>query len=51
VGLGTQLIDAAQRIGREAGFRRLSVIAATGTRAYYAGRGFALGELYMHKDS
>jgi elongator complex protein 3 len=50
VGLGTQLIDAAQRIGRTAGFQRLSVIAATGTRAYYAGRGFTLGELYMHKD-
>jgi elongator complex protein 3 len=50
VGLGTQLIDAAQRIGRAAGFQRLSVIAATGTRAYYAGRGFTLGELYMHKD-
>ncbi len=47
-GLGTQLIDAAKRISREAGFRRISVIAATGTRAYYAARGFALGELYMH---
>jgi elongator complex protein 3 len=51
VGLGTQLIDAAHRISREAGFQRLSVIAATGTRAYYAGRGFAMGELYMHNDS
>ena len=50
VGLGTQLLDAAQRIGREAGFQRLSVIAATGTRAYYAGRGFTQGELYMHKE-
>jgi elongator complex protein 3 len=50
VGLGTQLIDAAQRISSDAGFRRLSVIAATGTRAYYAGRGFTMGELYMHRD-
>jgi elongator complex protein 3 len=50
VGLGTQLLDAAQRMGREAGFKRLSVIAATGTRAYYAGRGFTMGELYMHKE-
>ena len=50
VGLGTQLLDAAQRIGYEAGFQRLSVIAATGTRAYYAGRGFTMGELYMHKE-
>ena len=31
VGLGTQLLEAAQRIASEAGFQRLSVIAATGT--------------------
>ena len=47
-GLGTQLIDAARRISREAGFTRMSVIAATGTRGYYAARGFEQGELYMH---
>ena len=47
VGLGTQLLDEARRISREAGFTRLSVIAATGTRAYYAARGFVAGELYM----
>jgi elongator complex protein 3 len=47
VGLGTQLLDEARRISREAGFARLSVIAATGTRAYYAARGFIAGELYM----
>jgi elongator complex protein 3 len=46
-GLGTQLIDAARRISRDAGFRRLSVIAAIGTREYYAARGFQQGELYM----
>jgi elongator complex protein 3 len=50
-GLGTQLLAAAEQIGLEAGLRRLSVIAATGTRAYYASRGFTMGELYMHKDS
>jgi elongator complex protein 3 len=49
-GLGTQLLDAARRISREAGFRRLSVIAATGTRGYYAARGFHLGTLYMHSE-
>jgi elongator complex protein 3 len=49
-GLGTQLLDAARRISREAGFRRLSVIAATGTRGYYAARGFTLGTLYMHSE-
>ncbi|HHY56716.1 MAG TPA: tRNA uridine(34) 5-carboxymethylaminomethyl modification radical SAM/GNAT enzyme Elp3, partial [Chloroflexi bacterium] len=46
-GLGTQLIDAARQISAEAGFRRLSVIAATGTQGYYAARGFERGELYM----
>ncbi len=49
-GLGTRLLDAARRISREAGFRRISVIAATGTRAYYAARGFEQGELYMNGE-
>jgi elongator complex protein 3 len=49
-GLGTQLLDAARRISREAGFRRISVIAATGTRGYYAARGFTQGDLYMSGD-
>ncbi len=47
-GLGAQLIDAAKEISRAAGYSRISVIAATGTRAYYATRGFEAGELYMH---
>jgi elongator complex protein 3 len=46
-GLGTQLLEAARTISAQAGFHHLSVIAATGTRAYYASRGFAPGELYM----
>lgn len=46
-GLGSQLLDAARAISRAAGFQHISVIAATGTRAYYAARGFAQGELYM----
>ncbi|MEM7536351.1 MAG: tRNA uridine(34) 5-carboxymethylaminomethyl modification radical SAM/GNAT enzyme Elp3, partial [Chloroflexota bacterium] len=48
VGLGTQLLEKARAISREAGFERISVIAATGTRDYYAQRGFEQGELYMH---
>ncbi len=48
VGLGTRLIDAAGAISQKAGFQRISVIAATGTRAYYAARGFELDDLYMH---
>lgn len=47
VGLGGQLIDAACAVSRDAGFSQISVIAATGTRAYYAARGFVAGELYM----
>jgi elongator complex protein 3 len=49
-GLGAQLLAEARRISRAAGFHRLSVIAATGTRSYYAARGFTLGELYMHSE-
>jgi elongator complex protein 3 len=46
-GLGTRLIERATEIAREAGFTRLAVIAATGTRDYYRAREFELGELYM----
>jgi len=47
VGLGSRLLAEARRISRAAGFQRISVIAATGTRDYYAHRGFVQGELYM----
>ena len=47
VGVGTRLLNEARRISRAAGFERISVIAATGTQAYYAARGFESGELYM----
>ncbi|MCB2209446.1 tRNA uridine(34) 5-carboxymethylaminomethyl modification radical SAM/GNAT enzyme Elp3 [bacterium] len=48
-GLGTRLLAAAEDLARERGFDRLAVIAAVGTRGYYAGRGFELGEHYMVK--
>lgn len=51
VGLGTRLLDEAKRISRAAGFTRLSVIAAIGTRDYYANRGFEMGELYMTAEN
>ena len=47
VGIGTRLLAEARRISRQAGFNRISVIAATGTQAYYASRGFESGDLYM----
>ncbi len=46
-GLGTQLIEEAQQIARRAGYDRMAVIAAIGTRPYYRERGFEVGELYM----
>jgi elongator complex protein 3 len=48
-GLGTRLIEEAEKLTRNAGYARLAVIAAVGTREYYAGRGFEMGELYMVK--
>jgi elongator complex protein 3 len=48
-GLGTQLIEHAERIARQQGFCRLAVIAAVGTRCYYIKRGFERGELYLVK--
>ena len=35
---------------RDAGFRRLAVISAVGTRAYYRRLGFGDGELYQHRS-
>lgn len=49
-GLGAQLIHEAERYAREAGYSRLAVISAIGTREYYRKQGFALGELFMHKN-
>lgn len=48
-GLGTRLIEEAEAIAEAKGFKKLAVIAAVGTRSYYAGRGFEMGELYMVK--
>jgi elongator complex protein 3 len=43
------LIGHAEAIARQAGYRRLAVISAIGTRRYYARQGFERGELYMYK--
>lgn len=47
LGLGRKLIAEAKARAREAGFGRLAVISAIGTRQYYAGQGFERGDLYM----
>jgi elongator complex protein 3 len=49
IGLGTSLIERAEELARQAGFRRLAVISAVGTRRYYERLGFERGELYQFK--
>ena len=49
-GLGTRLLEEAARVTREKGFSKMAVIAAVGTRSYYARRGFEQRELYMVKE-
>ena len=45
LGLGRRLLERAAELARRAGYARLAVISATGTRAYYRRRGFVDGEL------
>jgi elongator complex protein 3 len=49
LGLGTELLSTAEQIARDAGFSKLAVISAIGTRHYYRNRGFEDGELYLVK--
>jgi elongator complex protein 3 len=47
LGLGRRLIGEARVRASSAGFERLAVIAAIGTRRYYENLGFERGDLYM----
>ena len=49
VGLGTRLLEEAERIAIANGFKRMAVISAVGTRGYYLSRGFERGKLYLVK--
>jgi len=49
-GLGTELLQRAESIAIQKGFKRLAVISAIGTRLYYLERGFERGELYLVKS-
>jgi elongator complex protein 3 len=48
--LGTHLMEEAEAVARQQGYRRMAVIAAVGTRQYYLARGFKRGKLYLIKD-
>lgn len=50
VGYGKQLIQLASELASQAGFKRLAVISAVGTREYYRKLGFSDGELYQFID-
>jgi len=49
-GLGSDLMKEAEAIAAQAGYQRVAVIAALGTRGYYRKLGYTLGETYMLKD-
>jgi elongator complex protein 3 len=51
-GAGGRLVLRAAQLAGEAGYRRLAVISAVGTRAYYRGQGFRLpeGALYPMRE-
>src|SRR5690349_4831246 len=49
-GLGTRLLETAESLAKEKGFKRMAVISAVGTRGYYLERGFKRGESYLTKD-
>ncbi len=49
LGLGTRLLEEADKVARAHGFSRMAVISAIGTRHYYLDRGFQRGEYYLVK--
>jgi elongator complex protein 3 (tRNA carboxymethyluridine synthase) len=49
-GLGRRLAEQAMELARRAGYSRIAVISAIGTREYYRRLGFELGELYMARS-
>ena len=46
-GFGKELIAKATALSKKAGYKKLAVISAIGTREYYRNRGFVDGELYQ----
>lgn len=50
LGLGTKLIEKAKQFTKEAGYKKLNVISAIGTKEYYRKKGFTDGNLYQYLD-
>jgi len=50
LGFGRQLMARAEKIAKKAGFAKIAVIAAIGTREYYRKLGYRLEETYMTKS-
>ena len=50
LGLGRKLVARACELAREAGYARINVFSAVGTRAYYRGLGFLDNGLYQQKE-
>jgi len=49
-GYGKRLIEQAEKIALENGFRKMAIIAGTGVRNYYRKLGYELKDTYMIKD-
>jgi elongator complex protein 3 len=49
-GLGSDLMTEAEAVATRAGYRRMAVIAALGTRGYYRKLGYIPGDTYMLKE-
>jgi elongator complex protein 3 len=50
VGLGTKLLQKAEKVAREHGYQKIAVISAIGTRKYYLDREYRRGEYYLVKN-
>jgi histone acetyltransferase (RNA polymerase elongator complex component) len=50
LGLGTELLKAAEKIANQIDYSKIAVISAIGTREYYQKRGFELEGLYQTKE-
>ena len=50
LGFGRQLMDKAEELAKEAGYKKIAVIAAIGTREYYRKLGYELEGTYMVKQ-